>query len=353
MNNQFDLNTLYGLNRAKGANPNSSKHNNMLDEENDYIADKSANINTENTIETQKSTQLVPAEETIVRDDTVTANDNTKEQTSNPTIYPKNDNIPITQLGGCSQCNMNKQDEYYQNKQYTTKGTSSPIRANNYQDFTLIESHTGLTETPVTLLQNRDILENSTGSLNNAVKPLDNNTETGGIFMNNTNMAGAGMGNIGMSGNGMNNMGVPNINNIGRSTNIPNNTMGNASVTGNIGMTDNINSGVSGLDQNILTGTDTAELGLFLRNLIESIQNNSVQSQYRVTAESLQYLNGFLRTQIGKLAEIEFLIGTNTTVIKRGYLTAIGANYLILQDVNSRQMTVCDFYNIKFVTFYL
>lgn len=357
MNNQFDLNTLYGLNKTIGAKANLSEYDNILDKANNYPTDKLDN-NIEVTNKKQEDTQLVPAEERVTKDDTGTANINIKKQNINPAINHNNDNIPITQQGGCSQCSMHRQDEYYKNKQYTTAGTSSPIRPNNYQDFALIESHAGLTETPVTLLQNRDITQNSINSINNTGKPSDNNTEEGGVFMNNTNMAGAEMGNIGMPGNGMNhmgmpNMGMPNMNNIGRSTNFPNNTMGNTSATGNVGMTGNINSGISGLDQNILTGADTAELGLFLRNLIESIQNNSTPSQYKVTAESLQYLNGFLRTQMGKLAEIEFLIGTNTTVIKRGYLTAIGANYLILQDVNSRQMTVCDFYNIKFVTFYL
>lgn len=71
-----------------------------------------------------------------------------------------------------------------------------------------------------------------------------------------------------------------------------------------------------------------------------------------VSTDSLQYMNGYLRTQVGKMAEIEFLVGNNNTVIKRGYITNVGANYIILREFNSNRKIICDYYNIKFVTIY-
>ena len=65
----------------------------------------------------------------------------------------------------------------------------------------------------------------------------------------------------------------------------------------------------------------------------------------------VQYLNGFLRTQIGKNCQVEFLIGTNEIVTRNGRLVAVGLNYIIIQDPRSLDITTCDFYSIKFVTF--
>lgn len=71
-----------------------------------------------------------------------------------------------------------------------------------------------------------------------------------------------------------------------------------------------------------------------------------------ITTESLEYLNGFLRTQIGNRIRVEFLVGTNTYLEKSGKLIAVGANYIILQQALSDDLLVCDFFNIKFITIY-
>ena len=71
-----------------------------------------------------------------------------------------------------------------------------------------------------------------------------------------------------------------------------------------------------------------------------------------MTTESVQYLNGFLRTQIGNRVRVEFLVGTNTYLEKSGKLLAVGANYIILQESMTDDLLVCDFFNIKFVTIY-
>lgn len=71
-----------------------------------------------------------------------------------------------------------------------------------------------------------------------------------------------------------------------------------------------------------------------------------------MTADSLEFLNGFLRTQIGRRVRIEFLIGTNTFTDKSGLLVGVGANYILLREATSDDILTCDFFNIKFVTIF-
>lgn len=71
-----------------------------------------------------------------------------------------------------------------------------------------------------------------------------------------------------------------------------------------------------------------------------------------ISAESLQYMNGFLRTQLGRPVRVEFLIGTNNMVDRMGILLAVGANYILISEVDTDDILLCDFYNIKFIRFY-
>lgn len=73
---------------------------------------------------------------------------------------------------------------------------------------------------------------------------------------------------------------------------------------------------------------------------------------FPITAESIQYLNGFLRTQIGRRVEIQMLVGTDNLVTKEGYLLGVGANYILINELGTSDITTCDFYNIKFVRFF-
>ncbi len=66
--------------------------------------------------------------------------------------------------------------------------------------------------------------------------------------------------------------------------------------------------------------------------------------------ESLQYMNGFLRTQIGKECLVMMVLGASGNVISRlGYLIGVGVNYLLLQDPCSEEILVCDFYSVRMV----
>lgn len=71
-----------------------------------------------------------------------------------------------------------------------------------------------------------------------------------------------------------------------------------------------------------------------------------------ISGESLQYLNGFLRTQLGRTITVEFLVGANTLVDRTGVLLAVGANYILINEIQTDDITACDFYNIKFIRFY-
>lgn len=71
-----------------------------------------------------------------------------------------------------------------------------------------------------------------------------------------------------------------------------------------------------------------------------------------MTAESLQYMNGFLRTQIGRPVKVDFLIGTNTLVDRTGILIGVGVNYILINEIETDDIVACDFYNIKFIKFF-
>ena len=73
---------------------------------------------------------------------------------------------------------------------------------------------------------------------------------------------------------------------------------------------------------------------------------------YPVTPESIQYLNGFIRTQIGRRITVTFLIGSTQLEEKSGFLLGVGANYILINELDTNDLTACDFYNIKFIRFY-
>ena len=66
----------------------------------------------------------------------------------------------------------------------------------------------------------------------------------------------------------------------------------------------------------------------------------------------LGYIQGYLRTQIGRQVKIEFLIGSNMFVDREGYLVDVGIDYLIINEINTDDLLLCDMYSIKFVKIY-
>lgn len=103
------------------------------------------------------------------------------------------------------------------------------------------------------------------------------------------------------------------------------------------------------------TPTTTLDYGATIENNLqrEMEQNiTDIANPYPVTPESLQYLNGFIRTQIGRRVSIDFLVGSNTIVTKSGFLLGVAANYILINELDTNDITTCDFYNIKFIRFY-
>lgn len=92
----------------------------------------------------------------------------------------------------------------------------------------------------------------------------------------------------------------------------------------------------NGLMNNISIGSNFGELA------------NSVQ----VAPSELNYLNGFIKTQIGRKVTVDFLLGTNTIISKTGFLVGVASDFIVLNEENTNDITTCDFNNIKFIRFY-
>lgn len=66
----------------------------------------------------------------------------------------------------------------------------------------------------------------------------------------------------------------------------------------------------------------------------------------------INYTQGYLKTKIGARVKIEFLIGTNMLIDREGTLTDVGISYVIIREVETDDLLLCDIYSIKFVRFY-
>ena len=80
------------------------------------------------------------------------------------------------------------------------------------------------------------------------------------------------------------------------------------------------------------------------------INGNAAQNNY-VNSQDLKTLANFAKTQIGKNAAIEFLIGENSLVEKTGAIVSVGENYILLNETSTRNLIACDLKNIEFIYF--
>ena len=62
--------------------------------------------------------------------------------------------------------------------------------------------------------------------------------------------------------------------------------------------------------------------------------------------------SAILRQNVGAYVVVEFLIGTNNLTMREGILYGAGTNFITLYNDVDNSYTVCDYYSIKFVTFY-
>ena len=68
--------------------------------------------------------------------------------------------------------------------------------------------------------------------------------------------------------------------------------------------------------------------------------------------DSIQYMNGFLRTQIGRFIRFDQLVGTNIVEERSGFLVGVSNNYVILQEIGTGNIMTFDTFSIKFVYIY-
>lgn len=59
-----------------------------------------------------------------------------------------------------------------------------------------------------------------------------------------------------------------------------------------------------------------------------------------------------LSQNTGYYVSCEFLIGTQNLVRREGILYQVGSSFMVLYDVPLQRYIICDFYALKFVTFY-
>jgi len=65
--------------------------------------------------------------------------------------------------------------------------------------------------------------------------------------------------------------------------------------------------------------------------------------------DNSNYLQDYLKSVIGRLLKVDFLIGNETIISKEGILKEVGTDYIVLEMIQSYDLTVCDLYSIKFV----
>ena len=99
------------------------------------------------------------------------------------------------------------------------------------------------------------------------------------------------------------------------------------------------------------TASSGATVAMPIRQNI-GMSMSDYQYPFPVTAENLRYHNGFMRTQIGRRITVDFLMGANTIVQKTGYLLGVAQDYILINEIDTNDITTCDYYNIKFIKYY-
>lgn len=98
------------------------------------------------------------------------------------------------------------------------------------------------------------------------------------------------------------------------------------------------------IDYNFISGISDAKENYHMNQETTFIENENM-SDY--DQSSIKYMNGFMRSQIGRNVVVEMLIGTSNMVMRSGILSAVGNNYFILHDADSRVYSAYSFYEVK------
>lgn len=65
---------------------------------------------------------------------------------------------------------------------------------------------------------------------------------------------------------------------------------------------------------------------------------------------SREYIQGYLKTVIGRPIKAEFILGTNMFLDREGILVDVGIDHIVIRETRTDDLLVCDLYSIKFVT---
>ncbi|NLP28845.1 MAG: hypothetical protein GX370_08830 [Clostridia bacterium] len=68
--------------------------------------------------------------------------------------------------------------------------------------------------------------------------------------------------------------------------------------------------------------------------------------------QGIEYIQGYLRTFVGRYVKIDFLVGTNSLVDREGVLLEVGISYVVLREAQTDDNIMCDIFSIKFVRVY-
>jgi hypothetical protein len=86
-------------------------------------------------------------------------------------------------------------------------------------------------------------------------------------------------------------------------------------------------------------------------DMVTELPKTSFSPPTPTTLENASYMAGLLTTLVGEKVRVQFLIGTTGPMIDLvGTLVQVGANYIVIQPIESDDLTICDLYSIKFVT---
>lgn len=64
------------------------------------------------------------------------------------------------------------------------------------------------------------------------------------------------------------------------------------------------------------------------------------------------YIQGYLRTVIGRRVKIEFILGTNMFIDREGILVDVGIDHVVIRETETDDLLLADLYSIKFVRIY-
>lgn len=84
-------------------------------------------------------------------------------------------------------------------------------------------------------------------------------------------------------------------------------------------------------------------------NLANYTEETFIPDIFEFQPLQIEKLEDFLKTQSGKLATVEMLIGGGQSVNKIGEILTVGEDYLLLRETQTGNILVCPLKNIEFI----